>query len=162
MARAQRDPDRLIAWGFVAVQVGLLLAVVLVPAGDDWTVGPVLSMLGMLLVVLGLLIVIAASANLGPAASPLPLPRATGALRTTGLYRYVRHPIYSGLFVLAIGIAVRSGSGVVALATTALIVWLSMKARWEERHLRDRYPEYAPYAAHVPRFVPVPRLSSSR
>jgi protein-S-isoprenylcysteine O-methyltransferase Ste14 len=82
------------------------------------------------------------------------MPVVGGELHSNGLFRSVRHPIYSGIIAIAIGSAVRSGSAVVAAATLLLIGWLMLKARWEERLLLDRYPGYASYAARTPRFVP--------
>jgi protein-S-isoprenylcysteine O-methyltransferase Ste14 len=55
---------------------------------------------------------------------------------------------------LAVGVAVRSGSPVVAMVTAALIGWFMVKARWEESRLERRYPGYRAYAARTPRFVP--------
>ena len=44
----------------------------------------------------------------------------------------------------------------------ALVVWLAIKARWEERHLRARYAGYASYASRTPRFIPSWRLGRPR
>ncbi len=77
-----------------------------------------------------------------------------GELRSTGLYRYVRHPIYTGVMALAVGSAIPSGSLAIATTTLALVAWLVLKARWEERRLEIRYPAYAAYAARTPRFIP--------
>jgi len=146
--------DRVIAWAFVLVQLILLAAVLLLPAGGDWATpgwlskgARVLSLLGLLVLGIGLL-------NLGRLATPLPTPVRDGELRSNGLYRYVRHPIYSGVMALAIGSAIPSGSVEDAAAALALVVWLAIKARWEELRLRERYPGYSAYADRTPRFIP--------
>jgi protein-S-isoprenylcysteine O-methyltransferase Ste14 len=92
--------------------------------------------------------------NLGGSATPLPLPAQVGTLRSNGLYRYVRHPIYTGVMAFAVGSAIPSGSVGVAAAAATLVVWLAVKARWEERHLNARYPGYSVYADRTPRFIP--------
>ena len=66
----------------------------------------------------------------------------------------MRHPTYSGGFIWATASAVGSGSVLVTLCSIALVVWMSLKARFEEKRLAERYPEYAAYAARTPRFVP--------
>jgi hypothetical protein len=66
-----------------------------------------------------------------------------------------------GVIALAIGSAIPSGSVAIAAATLALIAWLEIKARWEERRLVDTYPAYAAYAARTPRFIPSPRRRPS-
>ncbi|MCB1248080.1 MAG: hypothetical protein KDB36_01655, partial [Acidimicrobiales bacterium] len=71
-----------------------------------------------------------------------------------GLFRLVRHPIYTGVMALALGTALRLANPWAMLAALALVAWFMAKARWEERHLAARYPDYAAYAATTPRFVP--------
>ncbi len=113
-----------------------------------------LELAGLVVLGVGLL-------NLGRSARPLPTPVRGGELRSTGLYRLVRHPIYTGVMAFAIGSAIPSGSVAIAAATVALVAWLEIKARWEERRLEVRYPAYASYAARTPRFIPSPRRRSS-
>lgn len=149
------DPrDTAIAWVFVVGQLLLIVLVLVLPAGDSWTtpdgvrtVARLVSLAGTGVLVLGLV-------NLGRSLTPLPTPIAHGELRTGGLYRLVRHPIYSGLIALVAGSAVPSGNPATVAATVALTGWFMAKARWEEHHLRVRYPGYDAYAARTPRFIP--------
>jgi len=92
--------------------------------------------------------------GLGRGLTATPLPNAHAQLRTGGLYRYARHPIYSGLLLTMASITVASGSGFRLLALGALVLLLTVKARWEETHLIQRFAGYADYAARTPRFVP--------
>ncbi len=72
-----------------------------------------------------------------------------------GPYRYVRHPIYTGILVLLLGTAIANGrvSGFVALAMMAAGFWF--KLGQEEallcRHFPDSYP---PYRARVKALIP--------
>jgi protein-S-isoprenylcysteine O-methyltransferase Ste14 len=149
-----RNHDRAIAWALLLVQLALLAAVFLLPAGSAWVAPGWLTTCARVLWVTGAVVVVAGLINLGRSATPLPTPVEQGALRSDGLYRWVRHPIYGGVIALAVGSAIPSGNVAVAVATVALIVWLQIKARWEEQRLRARYPGYAAYAARTPRFVP--------
>jgi protein-S-isoprenylcysteine O-methyltransferase Ste14 len=56
---------------------------------------------------------------------------------------------------------VTSGSGFRLLTLGLLVLLLTVKTRWEERHLTRRFEGYANYAARTPRFVPV-RLRRGR
>lgn len=136
------------------VQLVLLAAVFLLPAGDDWHIPHWLSTAAHVVWFAGAAALIVGLVNLGKSLTPLPTPAPHGELRTGGMFRYVRHPIYSGVMALAVGSAIPSGNFVVALAAAALIGWLMVKARWEERRLRERYPGYADYAGRTPRFIP--------
>jgi protein-S-isoprenylcysteine O-methyltransferase Ste14 len=159
---APDDRDRVVAWALLGVQLGLLAAIFLLPPGDAWTTPSWLTMGSRALEILGLVALGIGLLNLGRSATPLPTPVQGGELRSTGLYRYVRHPIYGGVMALAVGSAIRSGSVAIAVAALALVGWLAIKARWEERRLSARYPDYAAYAARTPRFLPSPRRRSSR
>ncbi len=142
------------AWTFVIVQVALLAAILLLPGGDAWKVPLWLDRSALAVEAIGLAVLLIGLINLGRSLTPLPTPVPHGKLRSDGLYRFVRHPIYSGVIALTVGSAIRSGSGAVAVATVGLAAWFAVKARWEERKLRERYPEYAAYAARTPAFLP--------
>ena len=147
-------------WLFVAAQAALLVTLVVLPGRDDWPVPAWLSALGGALVVCGLALVVAAGLRLGPALTPSPEPTAAGQLRTDGLYRWVRHPIYSGVLAVVVGIVVGSGSVITAVVGGATFGFFWWKSSWEEARLRSRYPHYDAYARVTPRFVP--RLASDR
>ena len=90
-------------------------------------------------------------AKLGRAFSIMPEAR---LLVTGGVYRHVRHPLYTAeMFILA-GIAIEFAqpwAGIIALVSAALQVARSI---FEERVLAEEYPEYAAYAARIRRFIP--------
>jgi len=102
----------------------------------------------------GLVVVVAGALHLGSSLTAHPSPRDQGSLRTDGLYRFVRHPIYSGVLLVGWGLALRSGLVVSLVVAAALTGWMTVKARYEERLLQQRYPEYATYAQRTGRFVP--------
>lgn len=74
----------------------------------------------------------------------------------TGPYRYVRHPIYTGILAAMLGLALMKGTSVAlaGFAITVLGFWI--KARLEERFLRAELgPEaYDAYAARTPMLAP--------
>jgi protein-S-isoprenylcysteine O-methyltransferase Ste14 len=98
--------------------------------------------------------VAAAALNLGTSLTPLPSPRREGALKTGGLYHYVRHPIYAGALVWAFGFALASAGLWRFLVFALVCLFLSGKARYEEALLQKRFPEYEAYAQRTPRFFP--------
>ena len=151
---ADSPRDTAIAWGFVVVQAALIVAIAVLPGGDDWVAPGWLAGAGRGAQVVGLAFLGLGLLGLGRSLTALPTPVDHGELRTGGVYRLVRHPIYTGILALGAGATVRSGSATMAVAVAALAGWFWLKARWEEGHLHARYPGYADYAARTPRFVP--------
>lgn len=83
-----------------------------------------------------------------------PRPKVDASLVRHGIYRWVRHPLYTSLILLSLGWAAGWASMPALLAGGALAVFLDRKARREEVWLRAKFPEYAAYARQVRRFVP--------
>jgi protein-S-isoprenylcysteine O-methyltransferase Ste14 len=137
----------------VAIQMVLLVALVLVPGRGAPPGAPLLVVAAVAAVVGGAVVLLGAGA-LGRGLTAAPLPNAHARLRTGGLYRYVRHPIYSGVLLCAAAYTAAAGGWAKVAVLALLVVHLNVKARWEERHLARRFPEYAGYAARTPRFVP--------
>lgn len=86
-----------------------------------------------------------------------PEPRAGAELITTGPYRLVRHPMYTALVVMMIGVAGYNGHALNAIGVALVIIAVATKAVREERFLAVSFPEYRGYAAATPRFVPYAR-----
>jgi hypothetical protein len=83
-------------------------------------------------------------------------------LTDSGPYAIVRNPLYIGTLTAAAGFVIASRRwelGVVFLATF-LLVYLPV-VELEEQHLRTLFPDYAVYAARVPKLVPGFTLSAS-
>lgn len=138
----------------VAAQLVLLALIALLPRGWGWPVGGWLRALGVAGTVAGLAVMVLGGTALGRGLTAVPIPNEHAQLRTGGLYRMVRHPIYTGLLLAAGSFVVATGSGWRALAFAGLVVLLTVKARWEEVRLARRFAAYPEYAARTPRFVP--------
>jgi protein-S-isoprenylcysteine O-methyltransferase Ste14 len=85
---------------------------------------------------------------LGRGFTPFPRPAAAARLIQRGPYRVVRHPIYAGGLAFFTGYALYASVPALALAAALGLVW-ALKARVEERYLRERYRGYAAYAEQV-------------
>lgn len=149
-----RIGHHLVGWLFVAAQAALFLALILLPRAGHWPVPGWLDAAGYLLMAAGVALAIAAGLRLGRSLTPTPMPTDDGQLTTTGLYRFSRHPIYSGVLAIVAGIVVRSGSVVIAAVGALAVVFFAAKARWEENRLHERYPDYGAYASTTGRFLP--------
>jgi len=74
-----------------------------------------------------------------------PQPKVGGELIQTGLYRYLRHPIYTGMICCVAGLFLRTPTLWIGAASLAVIVFLFFKARFEEKLLLVAYPDYQIY-----------------
>ncbi len=75
-------------------------------------------------------------------------------LITIGPYHYVRHPMYSSLIVMMIGIALYNYHWLNAFGVVMVAVAVIKKANKEEKLLLIRFPEYANYQQESQRFLP--------
>jgi protein-S-isoprenylcysteine O-methyltransferase Ste14 len=76
-------------------------------------------------------------------------------LVTTGPYSFVRHPIYSGLFVSLAAAVFVTANLLILLPTLALLILLYASIGEEEAMLVERFGnEYREYMKRTPRFIP--------
>ncbi len=81
--------------------------------------------------------------------------RARGELVTDGVYAWVRHPQYAGLFLITVGMLIQWPTIVTVLTWPALMLVYYRLARREEREAEARFGDaYARWKASVPMFVP--------
>lgn len=76
-------------------------------------------------------------------------------LITNGLYRFVRHPLYSSIMLMLFGgsVVYRNWASFLAVAVI-FIPFMNYRAKQEEVLLRETFPEYEEYAKKVGRFFP--------
>jgi protein-S-isoprenylcysteine O-methyltransferase Ste14 len=143
--------------GWVVLQsVVIAGAVTCAVLGPRWphAVEPELRISGHVFEAAGLALFIAARIALGASFTPLPRPRRRATLRRHNVYAHARHPIYGGLLVGGVGLAL-DRSPLVLVPTALLAVVFLLKSMREEAWLSARYPEYPDYRrATRRRFVP--------
>jgi protein-S-isoprenylcysteine O-methyltransferase Ste14 len=92
--------------------------------------------------------------DLGKSLTPLPYPRDDGQLVQSGVYGWVRHPIYGGLILGILGWAIAHAS--LSHLAAALLFWVffDAKSAREETWLLEKYPDYADYRQRVKKLLP--------
>lgn len=143
----------LAGWLLVAVQL-ILVAILIGELRRVWRARPLRRRAGGLLSVGGVALMATAARQLGRSLHPHPTPTAAAELRTDGLYRHVRHPLYTGLLLWAAGAALIGGTARALTAFAGLAAVLALKAPYEERQLTRRFAAYPAYARRTPRFLP--------
>ena len=142
---------------YVALQVlliALFAAAVFVDIGPRLQAPLAVRWVGAVLCAVGLLMMAAALAAMGRVMQVSPVPKDEGRLITRGPYRKLRHPMYTAIVLVVAGMALREPTLAVASAGAALTLLLLAKARFEERLLQSRYPDYAEYRRHTWGVIP--------
>jgi protein-S-isoprenylcysteine O-methyltransferase Ste14 len=147
--------DTVIGWFLVGIQFGFIGAIVLVPRDSAFDGGAAIDAISWALIAAAGLLGVWGFRHLGSGLTPLPLPNGAVDLVTSGPYRWMRHPIYTAVIVGMAGIALRTRTPVVIGLAIGLALFLSLKARWEERHLRAEFPGYPEYASRTGMFLPL-------
>jgi len=133
-------------YGHVQTAVLLLFAAVVF-----WQPGPVLFAsaaargAGNVLGAIGVGLLLAALVALRGTVQIEPQPKAGRQLVERGVYRFLRHPIYTAIVLCVAGLWLKSPHAAGALAGLLVIVFIVLKVRVEERYLLAVYPDYAGY-----------------
>jgi protein-S-isoprenylcysteine O-methyltransferase Ste14 len=145
---------------WVIAQVVLLVLIIFAPPRLDPipvlpdTLQGILLILGLLIGISGLSMILASAAYLGSNLTIYTHPKPTASLAQNGIYGIVRHPMYAGVILTALGWSLIRNSIPSFLLTVALALLLDFKAREEERLLVQRFPDYADYSKRVKRLIP--------
>ncbi len=141
----------------MAIQ-GLLLAATAAAGllGPSWAgaIRVATSVGGTVLIAAGLVLAARGMRDLRDALTPLPYPRADTDLVETGVYAFVRHPIYGGLVVMAAGWGLLTASPAALTAAVILLGFFELKSRREEAWLERQFPGYPAYRSRTRRLIP--------
>lgn len=110
--------------------------------------------LALALAAFGLILMVLALLQLKYNLTVFPTPKSNGFLVTHGVYRFSRHPIYSGILFLFFGYSIFFGSWYKLIISLALLVLFYFKSQYEEQQLNQKFPEYSSYRKKVGRFFP--------
>jgi protein-S-isoprenylcysteine O-methyltransferase Ste14 len=116
---------------------------------------PEIANMGIGITAAGLLLAVWARAYLGGNWSGAVTVKVGHQLIRTGPYRWVRHPIYSGMILALIGTAINLGQLRGFIAGVLLWIGFTMKCRIEERYMMATFgAKYEEYRQTTGRIVP--------
>ena len=101
--------------------------------------------LGNALCAVGVILMLTAVVWLRRVIQIAPNPVEGGELITAGVYRWLRHPIYTSIEIVMVGLFLRQPAAAVGATAVLVMVFLTVKVRYEEALLTARYPAYAAY-----------------
>ena len=112
------------------------------------------SIAGAVLLLSGGLLLVAGILGLGANLTAVPYPKEQATLVETGPYQLVRHPMYSGGILLALGWALWVHGWLTIVYAMILFVFFEFKSRREEQWLEDKFSGYAAYQKRVHKLIP--------
>ncbi len=75
-------------------------------------------------------------------------------LITTGIYRFIRHPMYTSVIIMMLSILISSPTWIETILFILLLVVLILKARKEESLWMEHTPSYIQYQKNTKLFIP--------
>lgn len=143
--------------GWVAIQ-----GVLFVAEGLAGLAGPALNGtarlvaggVGLVAIGFGGFLAVRGVVDLREALTALPHPRQGASLVDTGAYGLVRHPIYGGIIIGALGWGLATASPLAVAGAAGLLAFFRLKSAREEAWLEARYPAYPAYRARTRRMLP--------
>ncbi|MBS1261548.1 MAG: hypothetical protein MAG453_00873 [Calditrichaeota bacterium] len=139
---------------FVALQFVLFVFVAVSPLWARMETSAAASVAGGFLFASGLVIGVWGLITLGRNLTPLPYPLTDNELVLHGPYKLVRHPIYSGVLLGALGYALLMRAPYAFAGVMLLVVLFDRKIRREEEWLVEKHPEYDEYRRRLPKLIP--------
>ena len=137
---------------YVIAQFVLFILFATIPTGYAAIFG--WQLISFILVILGGILASKAIIQHGTHLTPSPSPTINSRLIITGAYKRIRHPVYTGLLLIASGISLYSMNIPRALLTFLLFLLFYNKSKYEETMLEVKFPAYADYRNKAGRFFP--------
>ncbi|UCG00798.1 MAG: isoprenylcysteine carboxylmethyltransferase family protein [Candidatus Heimdallarchaeota archaeon] len=124
----------------------------------DWSSLPFplwIRWIGVILAVLGICVEFSTQLYLGQNYLTLLHIREEQSLITTGPYRYVRHPMYTALITVGIGLSLLFASWYFGLPFGVTIMVIIFRIKREEEAMNEKFgEEYIQYIQRTKRFIP--------
>ena len=145
--------DRMAGNALVILQFGLMLLILLV---TDLMQGLRASDLGVWISVLVSTVigVSALMANRPGNFNIHPAPKRQGQLVVHGIYRSIRHPMYTAVLSFSLAALLSAPNMTAAMAFVLLALVLLTKALLEERWMSQHHAQYRVYMKRTKRFIP--------
>jgi len=106
-------------------------------------------LLGCLIIIIASILLLLAIKDLGRNLSPLPRPKNNSNLITTGIYRFVRHPMYYSLIFISFGFFITKLSIYYLFLSISLGLLIKFKIALEEEYLKNKFKNYLFYKNEV-------------
>ena len=104
---------------------------------------------GFFIIMIAFIILFVAIKDLGRNLSPFPRPINNSNLVTTGIYRFIRHPMYYSLMFISFGVFITKLSIYYLFLSISLALVIKFKIALEEQYLNNKFKNYLLYKNEV-------------
>ncbi len=143
---------------FVLLQFGIAAVVVLAALVENSLTNrfeiKALTIVSIISLVLGAVIVLLALVAFRQRITPNPIPLDASELRTGGIYRFIRHPMYTSVIFVFIGITLYLRAYYSFILNVGAVIFLLTKISFEEKQLLEKFPEYKAYRSRTKKLIP--------
>ena len=120
-----------------------------IPKKEIMQVNFIFSFVGFLLIIISTIVMLISIKDLGSNLSPFPRPIVNGNLTTSGIYSFIRHPMYYSLILISFGFFITKLSFYHLCLTISLALIIKFKIILEEKYLNKKFKNYFIYADKV-------------
>lgn len=139
---------------FVTIQLILFAIYFLVPLKLQADAKIVYAYAGIVILFTGLFLIMTAIIQLNKNISAFPTPVKNAQLITNGVFKFIRHPIYAGIILSAVGYGLFFSDIFKLMMSFVLLVFFDMKSNYEEQKLSEKFPDYTFYQTRTGKFTP--------
>ena len=120
-----------------------------IPQKQIIQVSPLSYLVGFLIIIIAFIILLVAIKDLGRNLSPFPRPIKNSNLVTSGIYRFIRHPMYLSLIFISFGVFIIKLSIYYLFLSISLGIIIKLKIALEEQYLKNKFRKYLLYKNEV-------------
>ena len=120
-----------------------------IPKKEIMQVNFIFSFVGFLLIIISTIVMLISIKDLGSNLSPFPRPIVNGNLTTSGIYSFIRHPMYYSLILISFGFFITKLSFYHLCLTISLALIIKLKIILEEKYLNKKFKNYFLYTDKV-------------
>lgn len=139
---------------FVTIQIILLIAYIIPVYFLSFNINLYFKYLSLAVVILAFVLIVVSLIQLNKNLTAFPTPKENGILITNGVYKFIRHPIYSGIIISTLFFGIYNTNCWEIIISILLFILFYFKSNYEELMLEKHYPDYKKYKKKSFKFFP--------
>jgi protein-S-isoprenylcysteine O-methyltransferase Ste14 len=139
----------------VGIQLLLMLMILLVTQKPEHILPSFIRYAGALFLIASFIFGSMAVIQMNRHISALPSPKSGSVLLQSGVYRFIRHPMYSALSLAGFSYGLLESDTYKLILSLLLLLFFEIKSQYEETRLIEFFQEYKDYKSRTGKFFPI-------